>query len=136
MRCGVVAVIVREGRLLVIRRSRHVVAPGAYCFPGGGIDPPETERQALMRELHEELGVVVEPWGKLWNSVTPWGIALAWWRAGLSVDAVLAPNPLEVEAALWLTPTEMAALPELLESNRHFLAALERGEFVLEEASA
>ena len=89
-----------------------------------------------MRELHEELGVVVEPWGKLWNSVTPWGIALAWWRAGLSVDAVLAPNPLEVEAALWLTPTEMAALPELLESNRHFLAALERGEFVLEEASA
>jgi 8-oxo-dGTP diphosphatase len=133
MRRGVVGVIVRGGRLLVIQRSQHVVAPGAYCFPGGGIEPLETEHEALIRELQEELGVEVEPLVKLWDSVTPWGTALAWWRAGLSTDAVLIPNPLEVETAEWLTLTEMTALPDLLESNRHFLAALARGEFALEE---
>jgi hypothetical protein len=42
-RRGVIAVVVREGRLLVIRRAQCVVAPGAICFPGGGIEPGELD---------------------------------------------------------------------------------------------
>jgi hypothetical protein len=34
-RRGAVAVVVRDGRMLVIRRARSVVAPLVYCFPGG-----------------------------------------------------------------------------------------------------
>ena len=37
-RRGVVGVVVRDGRMLVISRSRSVVAPLVYCFPGGGIE--------------------------------------------------------------------------------------------------
>ena len=131
-RRGAVAVIQRAGALLVIRRSQAVVAPGAYCFPGGGIEPGESETAALVRELIEELQVEVRPLRRLWSSVTPWQVELAWWQAELPAGAVPQPSPAEVESVHWYTPAEMAELPNLLESNRHFLAAIERREIVLD----
>lgn len=127
-RRGVVAVIVQDARLLVIRRAEGIVAPGSYCFPGGGIEDGESEELALRREMHEELGVAVRPWRRLWQSVTPWGVALAWWQARISNDAELVPNPCEVADVHWLTIEEMRALPELLESNHHFLDTLSSGQ--------
>ena len=56
VRYGAVAVVLREKKLLAIQRSFTVAAPGAFCFPGGGIEPGETEEIALARELQEELG--------------------------------------------------------------------------------
>ena len=91
-RRGVVAVIVDQGRLLVIRRSRHVVAPGAYCFPGGAIESGESETAALIREIQEELGVCVRPLRPLWQSITPWNVHLTWWLAAVE-DAQEAPEP-------------------------------------------
>ena len=52
---GVVAVIPQGDRLLVIRRSRHVVAPRQFCFPGGHLVSGESEQEGLVRELDEEL---------------------------------------------------------------------------------
>lgn len=130
---GVAAVIVRAGRLLVIQRSHLVVAPGAYCFPGGAIEAGETEAQALVREIQEELSVPVRPLRRIWSSVTPWHVSLAWWTASLADDLSPAPNPAEVAAVHWYTTREMAALPGLLESNYDFLAALDRGEIDLDE---
>ncbi|HEV7224847.1 MAG TPA: NUDIX domain-containing protein [Pirellulales bacterium] len=130
-RRGAVAVIERQGTLLVIRRSQTVVAPGAFCFPGGGIEAGESEPQALVRELQEELQVVVRPVRRLWSSVTPWRVELAWWQAELAADAVPVPAPAEVESVHWHTPGEIAGLPGLLESNLQFLAALARNEFAL-----
>lgn len=130
-RRGAVAVIEREGRLLVIRRSRYVVAPRALCFPGGGIMAHESEQEALVREIREELGVEVRPIRRIWESVTPWRVALAWWLAELDRAAALVPDPAEVESIHWYTPAEMAPLADLLESNRHFLDALGRGEIDL-----
>ncbi len=46
-RRGVVAVVMRGDRFLTIRRSAEVLAPGKYCFPGGGIEAGETEVAAL-----------------------------------------------------------------------------------------
>lgn len=131
-RRGAVAVIERESRLLVIRRSQIVAAPGAYCFPGGGIEEGETEMAALVRELQEELGVSVVPRRRLWRSVTRWSVELCWWLAHLPPAEEPRPTPAEVESCHWLTTAEMLALPELLDSNRDFLGALERGEFTLD----
>jgi 8-oxo-dGTP pyrophosphatase MutT (NUDIX family) len=130
-RQGAVAVVVRQGRLLVIRRSQQVVAPGTFCFPGGGIEAGETEEIALVREIWEELRVPVRPVRPLWRSITPWHVALSWWLCDLDAQAVPEPNPLEVESVHWFAPTEMAQLADLLESNRHFLDALASGEIKL-----
>jgi 8-oxo-dGTP diphosphatase len=128
-----VAVIVQDDRFLVIRRSVYVVAPGAYCFPGGGIEPDESEGEALAREIEEELGVQIRPVQKIWHSVTPWNVELAWWVAELPADAQLQPNPAEVESIHWYTAQEMIDLPGLLASNLAFLAAVTAGEISLRE---
>jgi 8-oxo-dGTP diphosphatase len=127
-RRGVVAVIRRGDRLLVIRRSQSVVAPGAYCFPGGAIEGDETEEQALVREIMEELGACVRPLRRIWSNTTPWNVELTWWQAEAEPDCQYRPNPAEVESIHWLTTAEMSELPELLASNRHFLSALTSGE--------
>jgi (d)CTP diphosphatase len=130
-RRGVVAVVVREGRYLVIRRAAGVVAPGTYCFPGGGIEEDETETIALAREMREELGIEVRPLKCISRSTTSWGTALAWWLSEFDEALELLPNADEVESIHWLSPDEMLELTELLESNRLFLEAVARGEIEL-----
>ncbi len=131
-RRGSVAVVLRENRFLVIRRSAHVVAPGALCFPGGGIEAGETEEQALVREFQEELGVAIRPLRRVWHSTTRWHVELAWWLGEIDAQLALVPNPHEVASIHWLTPREMFDEENLLESNRVFLRSLAAGEIVLE----
>lgn len=131
-KCGVVAVIGREGKLLLIRRSDNVAAPGKYCFPGGAIEAGETQEMALVRELQEELGVEVEPVQPLWESLTPWGVHLIWWKARLSPEAAITPNPKEVAEVLWMKPRDAFAASDLLESNRQFMEKVLSGEISLD----
>jgi len=55
----VVAAIIRDtgGRVLLARRLAHKHMGGLWEFPGGKIRAGEDPRAALIRELHEELGV-------------------------------------------------------------------------------
>jgi 8-oxo-dGTP diphosphatase len=131
-RKGAVAILIRDGRMLVIRRSRLVVAPGAWCFPGGALEPGESEPEALTRELQEELRLTVRPVRCVWRSRTPWQVDLAWWLSTADDFSTLEPNPAEVESVHWLTAREMAELAELLESNRQFLQALADGRIDLQ----
>ncbi len=130
-RRGAVGIAVRDGRMLVIRRARTVVAPLVYCFPGGGIEGDETEEEALRREFREEIDVEFRPVRRLWECVTAWKVQLAWWFGEVPAGAVLTPNPREVDSVHWMTVAEMAALPDLLESNREFLRLLRTGEVAL-----
>lgn len=125
---GVVAVVVREGRFLVIRRSDAVIAPGMIGFPGGGVEGQETEEETLIREIHEELGVTITPVRRIWRSVTPWNVELAWWLGRIENGQTLSPNPAEVAEIHWFSAGEMRELPDLLESMHHFLDALDAGE--------
>jgi 8-oxo-dGTP diphosphatase len=128
LRRGVVAVVVRGERFLVIRRAAGIAAPGAFCFPGGGIESAESETGALVREFREELSAAIRPLRRIWRSTTSWQVELAWWLGELDEPAELLPNPAEVESIHWLTTAEMLARTELLESNRLFLDALAAGE--------
>jgi len=131
-RRGAVAICPRcDGRLLVIRRAAGVVAPLTYCFPGGGLEPGESETDALIREIREEIGVTVRPLRRLWRCRTAWNVELAWWLAQLPPGAEPAPKPSEVASIHWCTPAELAAEPELLPSNREFLDLLFAGQISL-----
>jgi 8-oxo-dGTP diphosphatase len=46
-----------EGKILVCQRTKHQVMPMKWEFPGGKIEPGEQPRDALHRELDEELGI-------------------------------------------------------------------------------
>jgi 8-oxo-dGTP diphosphatase len=62
----VAAVITRpDGSFLLGQRPAGKVYAGYWEFPGGKVEPGESAPAALSRELHEELGIVVErayPW--------------------------------------------------------------------------
>lgn len=55
-----VALIDRDGRVLLAQRPPGKAMAGLWEFPGGKVEPGETPEAALIRELHEELGI--ETW--------------------------------------------------------------------------
>jgi len=57
MKRVVAAVIAKNGKLLVCQRTRHQTMPLKWEFPGGKIEEGEQPRDALRRELDEELGI-------------------------------------------------------------------------------
>ena len=55
-----VALIDWDGRVLLTQRPEGKSMAGLWEFPGGKVEPGETPEAALVRELHEELGI--ETW--------------------------------------------------------------------------
>jgi 8-oxo-dGTP diphosphatase len=56
----VAAVIITGGRVLACERSAPPEVAGRWEFPGGKVEPGEMPEAALVRELREELDLVVE----------------------------------------------------------------------------
>ncbi len=113
---AVSAAIVRDGKVLVVRRARKP-ALGVYTLPGGGVETGETLVQAVAREVREETALAIEP------------IALAGYREAVARDAqgrverhfvILcfaahwrSGEPIlndELDDARWLEPAELAGL--------------------------
>ena len=57
MKRVVAALILKESKILICQRTRHQVMPLKWEFPGGKIEEGEQPRNALHRELDEELGI-------------------------------------------------------------------------------
>jgi 8-oxo-dGTP diphosphatase len=58
MKRVVAGLILQQGKLLVCQRTRHQTMPLKWEFPGGKIEEGEQPRDALRRELEEELGIL------------------------------------------------------------------------------
>lgn len=100
------AALLDQGRVLAARRSAPPEVAGGWEFPGGKVDPGESEREALVRECREELGVEVEPLGRLdGEQPLKTGYVLRLWSARLVLGE---PRALEDHDTLrWLGPDEL-----------------------------
>ena len=54
------ALVDSDGRVLIAQRPEGKQLAGQWEFPGGKVEPGETPEAALIRELEEELGIVVK----------------------------------------------------------------------------
>ncbi len=55
------ALLDSSGRVLITQRPQHKQLGGLWEFPGGKVEPGEAPELALVRELREELDLIVEP---------------------------------------------------------------------------
>ena len=59
-RIGVYGLAVDSGRVLLAQIAPEYSAPMAWTLPGGGMEYGEAPQQTLLREFHEETGLVAE----------------------------------------------------------------------------
>lgn len=117
------AAVVRDGLVLAARRTTPPEAAGRWEFPGGKVDPGESDDTALVRELAEELGVRVRVvrWLAGEQAVGPGGR----YRLRVAVVRLEAgePEPVEHDAVRWLGADELGAV-DWLDGDRPFLDEL------------
>ncbi|WKE67115.1 NUDIX hydrolase [Gallaecimonas kandeliae] len=121
---AVVAVIINEGRVLAIKRAGQVPGAGYWTPPAGKLEPGETQAEALVREVREELGLVVQPLREVWQCVADGAdYELHWWLAE-AVGGKLRPAAAEVAEARWVTPEAFGQLAPTFPKGRFFFEAI------------
>lgn len=55
-----IAVVVRDAEVLICKRQAQAHLGGFWEFPGGKVEPPESLKECLLRELREELDINAE----------------------------------------------------------------------------
>jgi len=108
----------------MIRRAADIPKSGCWCFPGGHIKAGETPRQAVCRELEEELDIQVEPVRRLKSVRVPDGnYVLAVWQVR-HVAGEIRPAQGEVAEVRWLTANELRTVEPSLPSNEQVFKML------------
>lgn len=108
-----VALIDRDGRVLLAQRPEGKSMAGLWEFPGGKIEPGETPEAALVRELYEELGI------QTWNScLAPLTFASHTYDDFHLLMPLFAcrkwdgiPQPKEGQTLKWVKPMELRDYP-------------------------
>ncbi|HEX6968140.1 MAG TPA: (deoxy)nucleoside triphosphate pyrophosphohydrolase [Micromonosporaceae bacterium] len=107
------AAIIAAGRVLACARANPPQVAGMWEFPGGKVEPGETEEAALVRECLEELGVRIEV-GERVGDDTPMAegrFVLKVYSARLVDEET--PQPLEHAELRWLAADELDSVPWL-----------------------
>jgi len=105
----VAGVIEHHGRYLVGLRPAHKQHGGLWEFPGGKVQPGETQANALARELREELGVLVQGVPRPLHSAVDHAQGLIIHFLAAIIEGV--PACLEHEGLAWHSPEELLQLP-------------------------
>lgn len=123
------AIIESAGKVLVAKRAAGKALAGMWEFPGGKIDPGESAKNCLRREIEEELGCLIEVGAALspvFHAYSGGSIELIPFRCSLVSGT---PQALEHEEITWLEPSaireiDLAAADEPV--LREYLELLDR----------
>jgi 8-oxo-dGTP diphosphatase len=114
-----------QGRVLIAERPPGKHLAGRWEFPGGKIDAGETERQALARELAEELGVVLGSGHALMHLAHDYAdrrVEISLWLVERFAGE---PAGLDGQLLKWVFPDELQH-EDMLAADVPFIAALQR----------
>ncbi len=114
-----------RGRVLIARRPADRHMAGRWEFPGGKVGNGETESQALIRELHEELGVQVhEPQFclRLRHAYPDRTVELSCWLVRSFAGE---PCGLDGQQLKWVQAADLFK-EDILEADLPFIEALQR----------
>ena len=119
-----IGIVLDQRLLLITRRPDHTVLAGLWEFPGGKVEPDETEDQCVVRELREEVGLEV----RVVASFTDLNHHYDHGRVRLSprLCRVVSgqPRPLQVADLKWIDPSQLSD-HRFPEANGPLLEAIE-----------
>ncbi|HJP74207.1 MAG TPA: (deoxy)nucleoside triphosphate pyrophosphohydrolase [Pseudonocardiaceae bacterium] len=116
------AAIIADGAVLAAQRSYPPALAGRWEFPGGRVEPGETEEQAVVRECQEELGATVTVAGRVGpDLILPSGWVLRIHAARLADGQ--RPDALEHHALRWVGGADLSDV-DWLDADRAVLPAL------------
>ncbi|GAA2128775.1 (deoxy)nucleoside triphosphate pyrophosphohydrolase [Glycomyces algeriensis] len=119
----VVGAAIRAGhRILAAARAYPPELAGLWEFPGGKVEPGETEAEALVRECREELGVEIEVGDRVGGDLLT-GNGSYLLRVYFADLAEGEPRAEEHAELRWLAPAELDSVP-WLPGNRPAVDAL------------
>jgi ADP-ribose pyrophosphatase YjhB (NUDIX family) len=114
---AVSAAVIRDGKVLIIRRAAGV-ATGIYTLPGGVVETGETLTDAVIREVREETAIEIEPVALAGfretilrdkeNKIFRHFVILCFAARWLSGEPV--PDLSEISEAVWRHPHELKSL--------------------------
>lgn len=116
-----------DGAFLLAQRPSDKIWAGYWEFPGGKVEPGESAREALVRELREELGIEVRtayPWLTRVFTYPHATVRLNFFRV---TEWVGEPHPHEGQQFAWqpaLTQAEQTTVSPILPANAPILRAL------------
>jgi 8-oxo-dGTP diphosphatase len=118
-----VGILFRNGSVLAGQRKRTTRYPLKWEFPGGKLEHGESPREALIRELHEELGIVASPETEFITQ--EWDYGDVSWRVHYFQVHVFTGEPVNhtFEQIKWVTPVVLLGM-DILEGNREVVEKL------------
>jgi 8-oxo-dGTP diphosphatase len=120
----VAAALFDRGRVLIAERPAGKHMAGWWEFPGGKVGSGESDAEALVRELREELGVDAHPIAAIMTLTHDYPdrtIDLVLWRATVESGV---PRGLDGQQLKWVDCESLGA-ERMLEADRPFIAALQ-----------
>jgi len=105
---GAKVIIEHGGKFLIIRNS---YGSGRPTFPGGGIDEGETPEETAIREIEEEVGLIIQPkfLGEIVSATEGKQDHVSVFTAIAETDKLIV-DEFEIKEATWLLPEEFPAL--------------------------
>lgn len=103
----VVAVIWRNGRILIDKRKPEGLLGGLWEFPGGKVRPGESLEAALRREIREELDIEIEPGRQIAtvdHAYTHFRVRIHAFECGYVAGE---PRPIACDALKWVRPADL-----------------------------